>query len=446
MEESHGQGSSNTPAPFLTKTYEMVDDPITNSLVSWSLSGCSFIVWNPPDFSRDLLPKYFKHNNFSSFVRQLNTYGFRKIDPEVWEFANEEFIRGQKHLLKNIYRRKPVHSHSVQNQGNFSIPLTITERNEFERKIEKLKKEKSLLQLELQRYECENQGFAFQLQSLSERLKYLERRQMELMTLFANLLKKPGFASVLIQQSEVHNKRRRLLKPNYFGYESNMDKNWSLTDQKENQDAVSASISNLEQIEKLESSVNFWASFLLGINEAFSQDVYDFGVLPSVPAVIVSDEGTSSEDQDVYGQHCSPKSNLSSPHSMEIHSYEDHMDGRGPTISSMCLNVDEKPKPLGTDVILKPASASEAEALSKEVIESTNSSVKIGMNDMFWEQFLTDTPAASLNAQEIKSENGATEGGAIVSKGADHRNFWWNKNKLDNLTIRFGKLTSAGRT
>ena len=64
----------SVPAPFLTKTYQLVEDPSTNDVISWNDAGTSFVVWKTADFARDLLPKYFKHNNFSSFVRQLNTY------------------------------------------------------------------------------------------------------------------------------------------------------------------------------------------------------------------------------------------------------------------------------------------------------------------------------------------------------------------------------------
>nr|TKW11599.1 hypothetical protein SEVIR_6G242500v2 [Setaria viridis] len=96
----------SVPTPFLTKTYQLVDDPAVDDVISWNDDGSAFVVWRPAEFARDLLPKYFKHNNFSSFVRQLNTYGFRKIVPDRWEFANDCFRRGEKRLLCDIHRRK----------------------------------------------------------------------------------------------------------------------------------------------------------------------------------------------------------------------------------------------------------------------------------------------------------------------------------------------------
>ncbi|KAI3991119.1 hypothetical protein MKX01_022340 [Papaver californicum] len=117
----------SVPAPFLTKTYELVDDPSTDHVISWAEDNTTFVVWRPPEFARDLLPNFFKHNNFSSFVRQLNTYGFRKIVPDRWEFGNEFFRKGEKHLLCEIHRRKTItishhhHHHQQPQTGQVSM-------------------------------------------------------------------------------------------------------------------------------------------------------------------------------------------------------------------------------------------------------------------------------------------------------------------------------------
>ncbi|XP_051527616.1 heat shock factor protein 1-like isoform X2 [Myxocyprinus asiaticus] len=108
-------GNNNVPA-FLTKLWTLVEDPDTDPLICWSQNGNSFHVFDHGRFSKEVLPKYFKHNNMASFVRQLNMYGFRKVvhieqgglvkpEKDDTEFQHPYFIRGQENLLENIKRK-----------------------------------------------------------------------------------------------------------------------------------------------------------------------------------------------------------------------------------------------------------------------------------------------------------------------------------------------------
>ena len=96
---------------FLTKTYHMIDqcDP---SIASWSGGGDSFTVIDVTAFEKNVLPSYFNHSKFSSFIRQLNFYGFQKLrsDPDLQvhtsavRFAHEFFRKDQPELLHKITR------------------------------------------------------------------------------------------------------------------------------------------------------------------------------------------------------------------------------------------------------------------------------------------------------------------------------------------------------
>ncbi|PIA42993.1 hypothetical protein AQUCO_02000446v1 [Aquilegia coerulea] len=186
------------PPPFLTKTYEMVEDPSTDSIVSWSKTNNSFVVWDYHKFSIHLLPKYFKHSNFSSFIRQLNTYGFRKVDPDRWEFANEGFLRGQKHLLKTIKRRRHVFK-NLRHERNNCVELG---QYGLEGEVETLKRDKNVLMVEVVKLRQQQQSSIQEIVSIEERLQGTEKKQQLMIAFLAKALKNRGFVESLVRRNE----------------------------------------------------------------------------------------------------------------------------------------------------------------------------------------------------------------------------------------------------
>ncbi|KAL0353157.1 UNVERIFIED_CONTAM: External alternative NAD(P)H-ubiquinone oxidoreductase B2, mitochondrial [Sesamum angustifolium] len=140
---------SRAVPPFLLKIYDMLGNDETNSLISWSSTGTSFVVMDPQLFAVNVLPIYFKHRNFQSFITQLNSYGFKKISWEKWEYKNEYFRKGEKHLLRNIKRIYQSNSHRTRSAAP-GVDSSSCSRN-IEEELELLKKENDILNSEIKK-------------------------------------------------------------------------------------------------------------------------------------------------------------------------------------------------------------------------------------------------------------------------------------------------------
>lgn len=138
------QGPKTRPA-FVMKIWSMVNDPANNDYIRWSEDGQSFKVVHREEFMKKVLPKYFKHNNFASFVRQLNMYGWHKVQDissgsmkedrgpeEMLQFKNPYFIRGREDLLDKIIRNKAGSQESdAQENNNINFQLVINELDQI---------------------------------------------------------------------------------------------------------------------------------------------------------------------------------------------------------------------------------------------------------------------------------------------------------------------------
>ncbi|KAF3533079.1 hypothetical protein DY000_02037388 [Brassica cretica] len=367
MDESNHGGSSSSLPPFLTKTYEMVDDSSSDSIVSWSRSNRSFIVWNPPEFSRDLLPRFFKHNNFSSFIRQLNTYGFRKADPEQWEFANDDFVRGQPHLMKNIHRRKPVHSHSLPNLQTQQNPLSDSERLRMSSQIERLTKEKEGLLQKLHKQEQERDVFEQHVKTLKDQLQHMEKRQKTMDSYVSQVMETPELALNLSPCLPDTNERKRRLP-------RMLEDNQTCVVVRE-EGSTSASDETEHQVEQLE----VWENLV-----SVSDDSCE-GMAQSTRSMMILDVDESST--------C-PQS---------------------PPLSCIQLSIDTCPKSPPVKIM---DMNSEPDVSEEQNIVAPPPPPAAGVNDVFWQQFLTENPG-STEQREVQPER-------KEDKGEDRRMSKWN--------------------
>ena len=133
--------------------------------------------------------------------------GFRKVDPDRWEFANEGFLRGQRHLLKTIKRRKPPSAAPQSHQQQASASCLEVGEFGFEEEIDRLKRDKNILITEVVKLRQEQQSTKDHVRAMEERLRVAEQKQVQMMGFLARAMRNPEFFQQLVQQQD---KRKEL--------------------------------------------------------------------------------------------------------------------------------------------------------------------------------------------------------------------------------------------
>ena len=142
-----------------------------------------------------------------------NLQGFRKIDPDRWEFANEGFLRGQRHLLRLIKRRRPAppppYLQASQSQSQGSC-LEVGQFGGLDGEMDRLRRDKSILLAEVVKLRQEQQATRAQMQAMEERITTAEQKQLQMTVFLARALKNPSFIRMLVDRQGLGGRRREL--------------------------------------------------------------------------------------------------------------------------------------------------------------------------------------------------------------------------------------------
>ena len=69
---------------FSEKLHEILANPQSNSIIAWVPHGRAFKVKNVKKFESSIIPQYYGHSKYASFLRQLCAGGFRCITHNLY--------------------------------------------------------------------------------------------------------------------------------------------------------------------------------------------------------------------------------------------------------------------------------------------------------------------------------------------------------------------------
>lgn len=130
--------------------------------------------------------------------------GFRKVDPDRWQFANEYFLRGRRDLLGEIHRRKPAGSErgrkDARSGGDYAA-LEVGVYGGLQAEVDALKRDKTLLMQEVIRLRHAQKEAENEMQALSDRIEMTEQRQQQMIAFFAQALQHPALVQHFVASS-----------------------------------------------------------------------------------------------------------------------------------------------------------------------------------------------------------------------------------------------------
>lgn len=145
------------------------------------------------------------------------------MDPDKWEFANEGFLGGQKHLLKTIRRKRNFTQSSVQHGGGG--PCVELGQFGMDVELERLQRDRNLLMAEVVKLKQQHHKSRELIMIMEERMSCAEKKQRQMMSFMAKAFTSPLFVQEYAQKNgrkrvEIGQKRRLTMSPSMENLEN----------------------------------------------------------------------------------------------------------------------------------------------------------------------------------------------------------------------------------